>query len=93
MKESFLPFWAMSAEVTVLLKGAQVGWDSWQPVYNPATRQALMYSCSPLASRKEKRVTEGQCVRAAAHRVFMCARAQAHVPYMQSCAGVCSQAV
>ena len=43
VKESFLPFWAMSAEVTVLLKSAQVGWDSWQPVYNPATRQALSY--------------------------------------------------
>ena len=38
VKESFLPFWATSADVAVLLKGAQLGYDSWQPVYNPATR-------------------------------------------------------
>ena len=38
VKESFLPFWATSADVAVLLKGAQLGYDSWQSVYNPATR-------------------------------------------------------
>ena len=56
-----MPFWAMSAEVTVLLKGAQIGWDSWQPVYNPATRQA---PCTPLLLRDE-RMTMHQGVRAA----------------------------
>ncbi|CAL5227592.1 g10591 [Coccomyxa viridis] len=39
VKESFLPFWAVGAKVDVRLHGASLGYDSWQPVYNPATRR------------------------------------------------------
>lgn len=39
VKESFLPFWVTSAEVQVRLNGAQVGYDSWQRVYNPLTKR------------------------------------------------------
>ncbi|CAK0753060.1 hypothetical protein CVIRNUC_002192 [Coccomyxa viridis] len=39
VKESFLPFWAVAAKVDVHLRGASLGFDSWQPVYNPSTRR------------------------------------------------------
>lgn len=39
MKETFLPFWVTTATVQVVLKGAQLGYDAWQSVYNPATRR------------------------------------------------------
>ena len=42
VKESFLPFWAVTAKVDVHLMGASLGYDSWQPVYNPATRYCLL---------------------------------------------------
>ncbi len=39
VKESFLPFWVTTATAQVVLKGAQLGYDAWVSVYNPATRR------------------------------------------------------
>lgn len=39
VKESFLPFWVTTASVHVTLRGARLGYDAWEAVYNPATRR------------------------------------------------------
>lgn len=39
VKETYLPFWATSARVRTLLRSAAAGFDSWQQVYNRATRR------------------------------------------------------
>jgi hypothetical protein len=39
VKETFLPFWVSTATVQVQLKGARVGYDTWQYSYNNATKR------------------------------------------------------
>jgi hypothetical protein len=79
VKESFLPFWATSADVAVLLKGAQLGYDSWQPVYNPATRYIF------------GRCMHGAAGTKASLTVVICARtAMSSFPQRQGVSGVCT---